>query len=178
MGRLGLAFRCFFSVLGGNPVPEEALPPREEPKALPPPEPEPEPEEPEIDEALANAPAVQILALLQKEGRLLDFLQEQIDDYSDDQVGAAVRNIHRDCRRVLQDHLGLAPAQDGEEEQTVTVEKGFDPSVVRLIGNVTGDPPFSGVLRHHGWRATEIKIPELPEGHDPSIIQPAEVELP
>ncbi len=177
MSRLGLAFRCFFNVLGGKPVPEEALPPAEEPPALPAHEEEPEEEE-EVDEGVRNAPAVQILALLQKEGRLLDFLQEDIEDYADDQIGAAVRNIHRDCRQVLEDHVGLEPIQEGEEEQEVKVEEGFDPSRIRLIGNVTGDPPFEGVLRHHGWRAARINIQELPEGHDPTVIHPAEVELP
>lgn len=171
MGRFGLAFRCFFAVLGGKPVPEEALPePEEPPAALP----EPAPEE---DEAQRIAPAVQMLGLLQKEGRLLDFLQEDIDAYTDEQVGAAVRNIHRDCRKVLQESVGVRPVLDGEEDGPVTVEAGFDPSRVRLIGNVTGDPPFSGVLRHHGWRAASINLAELPEGHDPSVIAPAEVEL-
>ena len=174
MSRLGLAFRCFFNVLGGKPVPDEALPPLEEPPALPPHEEEEEVE----DEGLRNAPAVQILALLQKEGRLLDFLQEDIEDYADDQIGAAVRNIHQDCRKVLEEHVGLEPIQDGEEEESVAVEQGFDPSRVRLIGNVTGEPPFTGVLRHHGWRAARINMPELPEGHDPAVIHPAEVELP
>lgn len=174
MSRLGLAFRCFFNVLGGKPVPDEALPTVDEPLALPPAEEQQE----EVDEGLRAAPAVQILALLQKEGRLLDFLQEEIEDYADDQIGAAVRSIHRDCRKVLEEHVGPEPIQDGEEEDSVTVAPGFDPSRIRLIGNVTGDPPFTGLLRHHGWRAAKINIPELPEGHDPSVIHPAEVELP
>lgn len=175
MSRLGLAFRCFFSVLSGNPVPEEALPePEAEPLALPEPAPEPEPEQ---DEAVRQAPAVQILALLQKEGRLLDFLQEEIEEYTDAQVGAAVRSIHRDCRKVLAEHVGLEPVHEGQEDQKVKVEPGFDPSAIRLIGNVTGEPPFSGVLRHHGWRAAELKIPAMAQGHDPAVIAPAEVEL-
>jgi hypothetical protein len=121
---------------------------------------------------------VQLLALMQKEGRLLDFLQEEIAGYSDGQVGAAVRNIHASCRRVLAEHVGLAPVMEGEEDSAVTVTAGFDPSRVRLIGNVTGEPPFSGVLRHHGWRATALRLPRAPAGFDPSVIAPAEVELP
>lgn len=171
MGRLGLAFRCFFRVLGGKPLPEEALrlsgatttpllPPA--PAAPPPP----------------DGAAVQILALLQKEGRLLDFLQEEIDGYDDAQVGAAVRNIHRSCRQVLAEHIGLEAVLGGEEEQSITVPRGFDPSRIRLIGNVTGDPPFTGVLKHHGWRAASISLPRPAQGHDPSVIAPAEVELP
>jgi hypothetical protein len=173
MGRLGLAFRCFFRVLSGKPVPAEALPAPEPPPALPEPEPEPEP-----DPAELAAPAIQLLGLLQKEGRLLDFLQEEIDGYDDAQVGAAVRTIHRDCRQVLLEHLNPRPVLEGEEDGPVTVEAGFDPSRVRLIGNVTGEPPFSGLLRHHGWRAGVVKVPGLPEGHDPAVIAPAEVELP
>ncbi len=174
MGRLGLAFRCFFRVLSGQPVPEEALPEQDPIPALPAPEPEKEVK----DDGARIAAAIQMLSLLQQEGRLLDFLMEDIEVYSDDQIGAAVRNIHRDCRKVLAEHLGLEPVLDQEEESAVSVESGFDPSRIRLIGNVTGEPPFSGVLRHHGWRASQVKIPEQPEGHDLMIIAPAEVELP
>ena len=175
MGRLGLAFKCFFSVLAGNPVPEEALPEQEAPKALPAPEP---PKIEKEDESKRVAAAIQMLSLLQNEGRLLDFLMEDIGAYSDDQIGAAVRNIHKDCRAVLEERLGLSPVLDEEEEASVTVEEGFDPSRIRLMGNVTGQPPFSGVLRHHGWQATAVNIPKQPEGHDLTVIAPAEVELP
>jgi hypothetical protein len=121
--------------------------------------------------------AVQLLALLQKEGRLLDFLQEEIGAYSDEQIGAAVRDIHRSCRKVLEEHVGLEPVLPGEEESAVTVEPGFDPSRIRLIGNVTGEPPFAGVLKHHGWRATALSLPKTPQGFDPTVVAPAEVEL-
>jgi len=122
--------------------------------------------------------AVQLLAVLQKEGRLLDFLQENIDGYDDAQVGAAVRTIHSSCCQVLQDYIGLEPVIAGEEEAPVTIEPGFDPFQIRLIGNVTGNPPFSGVLKHHGWRATGVTLPQPAAGQDPLMITPAEVELP
>lgn len=175
MGRLGLAFRCFFRVLGGKPLPSEVLPEAAPAPALPPPRDE---DLRDRSRAIADAAVVQILSLLQKEGRLLDFLQEEIEAYEDAQVGAAVRSIHSECRRVLQEHVGIEPVLEGEEQSTVTVERGFDPSRIRLIGNVTGDPPFSGLLRHHGWRASSVMIPAPAEGHDSSIIAPAEVELP
>jgi hypothetical protein len=114
---------------------------------------------------------------LQEKGRLLDFLQEDIGAYEDAQIGAAIRNIHRDCRQVIQEHLCVAPVLSGAEESPVTIEPGFDPSSIRLIGNVTGNPPFSGILRHHGWRATEINLNQPAHGGDPSVIAPAEVEL-
>ncbi len=168
MGRLGLAFRCFFRVLGGKELPAEALG-SSAPPLLP---------EAKASASVPDTPAVQLLALLQKEGRLLDFLLEDISAYEDAQIGAAVRNIHQDCQRVLAERVGVQPVLEGEEESQVTVEAGFDPSRIKLIGNVTGDPPFAGVLKHHGWRAAAITLPELPPGHDPKIITPAEVELP
>lgn len=171
MSRVGLAFRCFFRVLSGKPVPKEALPKVDEVKALP----EKAPEESGDDENLARG--IQLLGLLQREGRLLDFLQEEIGAYDDAQIGAAIRNIHRDCRTVLGEYLSVSRILEGEEESDVTVDAGFDPSRIRLIGNVTGEPPFSGVLRHHGWRASAAKLPNLPKPSDPTVISPAEVEL-
>jgi len=167
MSRIGLAFRCFFRVLAGKPLPEEALSQAAAPALLP-------AAKPAEDQSSA---AVQILALLQKEGRLLDFLQEDIGSYGDEQVGAAVRSIHQGCRQVLKEHVGLEPVLPGEEESRVTVEPGFDPSRIRLIGNVTGDPPFAGVLRHHGWRASSLQLPTVPANIDRLVIAPAEVEL-
>jgi hypothetical protein len=168
---LASPFAVFFRVLSGKPVPDEALPPKEEPKALPPPEP------PKRDPKEELARAIQMLGLLQKDGRLIDFLREDIDDYDDSQVGAAVRSIHRDCRKVIDEHFTLEAVMPGEEDAKVTVERGFDPSAIRLIGNVTGEPPFNGVLRHHGWRANNPDLPELPKEGDLDIIAPAEVEL-
>ena len=170
MGRLGLAFRCFFRVLSGKPVPEGVQ--VEQPEALP-----ALPAPAGMDDHDKTARAIQVLALLQKEGRLIDFLQEEIDGYEDAQVGAAVRSIHRDCRAVLDEYLDLRPVVDGEEDSPHEVAVGFDPSQIRLIGNVTGAPPFSGVLRHHGWRAVSVGLPEPARGVDPRVIAPAEVEL-
>jgi hypothetical protein len=121
---------------------------------------------------------LRMLALLQREGRLLDFLREDIQGYSNEQIGAVVRDTHRQCQNALKEHLVLEPVIDKQEESTVEVPAGFDPSAVRLTGNVTGQPPFRGILRHHGWRAREIKLAPPPEGQDELVLQPAEVELP
>lgn len=121
---------------------------------------------------------LRLLALLQREGRLLDFLLEDIQAYADDQVGAAVRDIHRNCQKALKDHLTLEPVLNGAEGANVDVPAGFDPSAIRLTGNVTGQPPFRGTLQHHGWRAKEIKLAKPPEGQDEFVVHPAEVELP
>ena len=121
--------------------------------------------------------ALALLGLLQREGRLIDFLGEAIDDYDDADIGAAVRDIHRGCKKVLDDHLTLEAVMPGEEDDDVSVPKGFDPSEVRLIGEVSGDPPFKGTLRHKGLRATKVSLPKLSAGVDRHVVAPAEVEL-
>jgi hypothetical protein len=131
---------------------------------------------PEADRP-AGAP-LRLFALLQREGRLLDFLLEDIQAYPDDRVGAAVRDIHRQCQSALKEHLRLEPILAQNEGETVEVPAGFDPSAIRLTGNVTGQPPFRGTLRHHGWRVRELKLAPPPQGQDELVLQPAEVELP
>jgi hypothetical protein len=121
---------------------------------------------------------LRLLALLQREGRLLDFLLEDIQGYADEQLGAGVRKIHHDCQGVVKEHLVLVPIINAAEESTVDVPTGFDPAAIRLTGNVTGQPPFRGTLHHHGWRVAEIKLNAPLEGQDEFVLQPAEVELP
>jgi hypothetical protein len=108
---------------------------------------------------------------------LVDFLLEPIDGYQDADVGAAVRAIHRGCRKVLSEHLTLEPVMPGAEDDPVSVPRGFDPGEIRLVGEVSGEPPFRGVLRHHGWRVIETKLPTLSDGVDRSVVAPAEVEI-
>jgi len=122
-------------------------------------------------------PAVAFLAVLQREGRLVDFLREDLAAYSDAQVGAAVRSIHASCRKVLDEHLALEPVRSEDEGARVVIENGFDASAVRLTGNVSGKPPFRGVLRHRGWRTRRVELPADAAGQDPSIVAPAEVEI-
>lgn len=122
--------------------------------------------------------ALTLLALLQQTGRFVDFVEEELTEYSDAQVGSAVRAIHEGCRSVLRDRLEIAPILDGEEGATVTVEAGFDPAAVRLTGNVRGEPPYQGVLRHPGWRSSALRLPESAGDRDTSILAPAEVEVP
>jgi Domain of unknown function (DUF2760) len=121
---------------------------------------------------------LRLVALLQREGRLLDFLLEDIQAYPDAQVGAAVRDIHQKCQAALKEHLVLEPVLPRAEGETVEVPPGFDPAAIRLTGNVTGQPPFRGTLQHHGWRVRELKLAPPPEGQDEFIVMPAEVELP
>jgi hypothetical protein len=121
--------------------------------------------------------ALRLLALLQQEARFIDFLEEDIAPYSDEQVGAAVRSIHEGCRKALADRIQLARVFEQEDGAAIVVDKGFDPSAVRLTGNVSGEPPFRGTLQHGGWRAARVALPEWPEGMDPTILAPAEVEI-
>lgn len=120
--------------------------------------------------------ALSLLAWLQREGRLIDFLREDIDGYDDDQIGAAVRAIHKGCRKVLDEALELERILEGEEESPVTVPVGFDPVAISLSGKVAGEPPFKGTLMHHGWRTSAVKVP-VSETVDTRVLAAAEVEL-
>src|SRR5262245_22347387 len=120
---------------------------------------------------------LRLLALLQREGRLLDFLLEEIQVYDDAQVGAAVRDIHRNCRKAIEEHLTLERILPGDEGSEVTIPVGFNPATIQLTGNVTGQPPFRGTLQHHGWRVKEVKLTEVAQGKDEFVIAPAEVAL-
>jgi hypothetical protein len=129
-----------------------------------------------LDQAPPDA-ALLLLGLLQKEGRLVDFLQQDVRDYSDQQVGAATRVVHQGCRKVLDDYLTIVPVRPESEGARVVLEPGFDPAAVRLTGQVVGDPPFRGTLVHRGWRATGLRLPQVPSGRDLSVLAAAEVEL-
>jgi len=191
-----LAFLCFFRLLFGRKLPAEAaefLPEGVAPKQLPETTARPAPEkvvvEKVVEKIVEKGPskanvaqqqregALALLALLQREGRLVDFLRDSVDGASDADIGAAAREVHRGCRKVLDQHLSFEPVMPGAEEAKVTVPKGFDPAEVRLIGEAKGEPPFRGTLRHHGWRVVDAKLPTLAEGVDRSVIAPAEVEL-
>jgi Domain of unknown function (DUF2760) len=125
-----------------------------------------------------TGPDLRVLAVLQRDGRLIDFLEEDLDAYNDAQIGAAVRDIHRGCRKSLHDYLTIEPIINAAEEQRVTVPTDFDPAAIRLVGNVNGAPPFQGVLKHHGWRVRSVHLPLLPVARDDSsVLSPAEVEI-
>ena len=149
-------------------VPKKTVEGKEEEKA----EAAPAAERPVFDEK-----AVQMLSILQKKGRLIDFLQENISGYDDGQIGAAVRSIHKDCREAITEYMNIEPVMKEDEGSEIVIEEGFDPSVIRLTGNVVGSPPFKGVLRHNGWRVSKTDIPPLPKNQELSIIEPAEVEI-
>jgi hypothetical protein len=140
-------------------------------KVLHPPPPPPGPVKP------SGAP-VRVLTLLQRSGRFVDFILEDFRQAGDNQIAAAIRDLHPKWQDTVKKHLVLEPVLPHAEGAEVEVKAGFDPSAIQLTGNVTGNPPFKGTLRHPGWRVKEIHIPDLPKGQDDLVLMPAEVEIP
>ena len=177
MRRILLAFRVFFltllsasiaehvaRILGGGP----AAAPAPVPQPLRPPAPKPP----------TRSEAITLLAALQREARFVDFVQESLADYTDAQIGAVARDVHRDCGAVLKRLFALQPAVEQEEGAEVEMPAGFDPTRWRLTGNVAGEPPFRGRLVHPGWEATKCELPTWSGSAAAArIVAPAEVEL-
>ncbi|MFO7686875.1 MAG: DUF2760 domain-containing protein [Desulfobacterales bacterium] len=118
-----------------------------------------------------------LFAMMQREGRLMDFLAEDLDQYEDSQIGSAVRAIHANCRQVVQEYLDPGPIMAQSEGERVIVASDFDPGAIKLTGNVVGEPPFSGIIRHKGWQVGKVKLPKLSGRQNAEIIAPAEVEI-
>ena len=171
MSRILLAFRAFFAILFGRPLPAEVVSasprPRPSPAQAAKPEPSPPPN---------PAHALQLLAILQRDSRLLDFLMEDVSAFDDDQIGAAVRSLHDQARDSLARYLSLQPVIDGVEG-AYTRPATADPAAVKFIGNVPAGKPEGGTLRHKGWRAAKVDLPALNPNQDAAIIAPAEIEI-
>lgn len=138
----------------------------------------PAPEKPaEAAPEKTHAAGLAVLGLLQREGRLIDFLKEEVGSFSDAEIGAAARVVHAGSRKVLDQYLTLDPVMKESEGAAVTIPAGFSAERIRLTGNIAGQPPFRGALKHHGWVATSVRFPAVPSTLDPRVIAPAEVEL-
>lgn len=124
-----------------------------------------------------RAGALHMLAILQREARLVDFFMEDVASFSDAEVGAAVRVVHDGGKKVMKDYVTLAPIRSEAEESRVTVERGFDPASVRLTGQVAGEPPYSGRLAHKGWRVVDEKLPVRGSAGPVTFLHPAEIEI-
>ena len=120
--------------------------------------------------------ALQMLGILQRDSRLLDFLMEDVAAYSDDQIGAAVRELHDQCRDSVSRYVTLQPVIDGVEG-TFVQAPSKDPNLVKFVGNVPAKPPSGGTLRHKGWRAAKVDLPALAAKQDATILAPAEIEI-
>ncbi len=136
----------------------------------------PAPEPVILKESTPDA-ALQLLGLLQKEARFIDFIKEDIATYSDADIGVAARVVHEGCNKAISEHFTLAPVRSEQEGGKITLQQGFDASSVRLTGNIVGSPPFTGTLIHKGWQVTNIRLPKLTQGHNAKILAAAEVEL-
>lgn len=172
MGRIGFAFRSFFAILFGGQLPEDIAQAYGYAKKKDEPPPKPAPKFQPSDGAL------QILGILQRDARLIDFLMEDISVYADDQVGAAVRNLHEQSRESLKRYFQLAPVIDGVEGTFTKIESA-DRAAVKLLGNVpaSGKVP-GGTLRHKGWKASQVNLPALSGAPDATaVLAPAEVEV-
>jgi hypothetical protein len=174
--RISLAFRAFFALLRHGTLPAEVLAAATvEPPATG--EAASSPVAPAAPVERADDGAVLMLAVLQREGRLVDFLMEDLGAYADAQIGAAVRDVHANCRRALVTALDLEPILDGAEDQAVSVPAGFDPASIKLVGRVVGTGPFTGMLRHRGWRSSRVQLPALGATGSRQVVAPAEVEI-
>jgi hypothetical protein len=175
LSQIALAFRSFFAILFGKGLPADIanefgfVKPSDVKPAAPP--------KPPAPEVRVTDGALQMLAILQRDARLIDFLMEDISGYSDDQVGAAVRSLHEQSRTALARYVTLRPVVDGVEH-TVTKVDSREAANIRLLGNVPADGKATqGVLRHKGWRAERVDLPKLTPGQSVNIIAPAEVEI-
>ena len=121
--------------------------------------------------------ALQLLSLLQREGRFVDFIQQDVQKFSDAQIGQAARVVHEGCRATFRRYLELEPVLAEAEGSRTEVPSGFDARAIKLLGNVSGSAPYRGVLRHQGWRASRVELPQTLEGHAFEVLAPAEVEV-
>ena len=174
--RVKYAVRSFFSILDHSRLPEDVTAALVQPLAPPAAPAHAAPAGAQVAGRDLDARATQLLALLQRDGRLLDFLLEDLGTYGDAQVGAAVRDVHTACRGVLTRYLAIAPVVAEEEGEAMTVDRGADSARIKVVGNVALGPPFRGIVRHRGWEVTRIDLPPAPSsGH--SILAPAEIEV-
>jgi hypothetical protein len=127
----------------------------------------------------AEAEVVAFVSLLQEKGRLVDFLMEDVTPYDDKQVGAAARVVHQGCREVLNDSFKITPISQAEEGSRITVPASYPADEYRLLGKISGDPPFTGTLLHKGWKTESVKLPRILKSDEKRLpsIAPAQVEL-
>lgn len=177
--RVSLAFGTFFSTLSDPGYAARVQDLQTQGSAVPPPTaaPAPAPVMPTAPKPASIDAALQLLALLQRDARLIDFVQEDLAGYSDAEIGGPARLVHEGCAKVLREHFTLAPVRPEAEGSPITLAGGFDARAIRLTGNVVGQAPFHGSLSHRGWRATDVRLPRLAAGHDAAVLAQAEVEL-
>jgi hypothetical protein len=165
LARLGLARTAFRRVLSDATAAERIRPLLEAPAAPPKP-------------ARRSGEPLRLLRLLQRDAKMVDFLMQDISGASDGDIAVFVRDMHPKAQKVLQEHLTVGPVLRQAEGETVEIPRGFDPSAIQLLGNLTGQPPYRGTLKHAGWRVSDYNLPAPAEGLDELVLAPAEVDLP
>ncbi len=156
---LGLAFKAFFKALKEPKKAQEFI--DETPKQI----------------ETHDLSHLRLLSILQNSGRLVDFFKEDITKFSDAQVGAAVRKIHQDCAKSLEELIAIRPVFEEQEGARINVPQGYDPSTIKVVGKVKGEPPFSGILVHKGWKAQKRSLSKKVGEQHCEVICPAEVEI-
>lgn len=180
LSRLALAWSLFFRIFfDGRKAAAIAsrlsASPDQEPDSL---AEAPKPAEDRVDSVVERqAGATLLLGLLQQEGRLVDFLQQELTGFEDADIGVVARSVHEGCRKVLSANMSIKPIRDEPEGQSLTLPVGFDADSVKLTGGVTGAAPFTGILRHRGWRAENVSLPVESSAARAAVLCQAEVEL-
>lgn len=176
LGRIPLAFGAFFTILADGRFAARVQALRAGAQQPAPSAPAPAPVVAPLREAAPDA-ALQLLGLLQREARFIDFIQEDVAAYADADVGAAARVVHEGCRKVLRDNFTLSPIREEAEGSRISLPAGFDAAAIRVTGNVVGQPPFHGSLTHRGWQVVDIRLPKMAGSHEVRIVAAAEVDL-
>jgi hypothetical protein len=131
----------------------------------------------QIPQTISEYPHLRLLSLMQESSRLVDFLKEDISSFDDAQIGAAVRKIHEECSKCLEDLVTIRPLMEESEGSKITISQGYDSSKIKVVGNVKGQAPYNGVLVHKGWKAHKLSLPKKIGDHATDVICPAEVEV-
>jgi len=187
MSRIGVAFRAFFAALASRQRAEQiqaaldgAALPKIDTKAKTPPA-------GAVGHALRSVPdtpvparseAITLLSALQRETRLVDLVKQPLADFTDEQIGAAARNVLSEAATVLDRFFAIQPIASVGEGAPCDVPKGYDPGRYKLAGAVEGGGPFQGKLAHHGWQATTVKLPAWTGSREAAlVIAPAEIDV-
>jgi len=178
LNRISLAFGSFLTIITDRQFAAgvQALRTGTEQTAASAPMPVPKPPVAALREAVPDA-ALQLLGLLQRQARFIDFIQEDVATFTDADIGAAARLVHEGCRKVLHENFTIEPICDESEGSRITLPEGFDAAAIRVTGNVVGQPPFHGNITHRGWQVIDTRLPKLASGHEVRIVACAEVEL-
>lgn len=173
---LGVAFKAFFAALLNREAAERlgaAL--TAEVTAVPaiPEKPVEKPAEKQVT-APVRSDALTLLGTLQREARLIDLIQEPLDEFEDAQVGAAAREVLRDSRKTLDRLLAIEAVSETEEGENIQISSSESPNRICVSGDASRS---SGTVTHRGWKATRCDLPKWTGNRkDAWILAPVQVE--